>query len=445
MGAAASMGDSQNEFQLVFSLSTNRSDTVEQVYSEIYPVWCIDISQNGKQLAAASADQRIHLWCLVTYTILISLTGHGDTVWFVKYSPDNRYLVSGSADGTIRIWQVSTGLPVSILRAHANWVWAVAFTPDGQYFASGGADSRLFLWDIVNPIPLLGMQAHQKSITDLAFSDRDPRKLLTVSSDSLVGVWKVDWGDGSEGSARLKLMAKLEGHLGSINACAVCPSNEHLIGTAGEDGSVRLWSLRELTSSTAKQSLENYHGYNLEHHILHGHKETVWALSFSPNGRLLASGSSDCCIRIWNVSMKNPTLNCYFRAHESWIRSLVWTEDMQMLATGSCDGLVSLWSVPRKHHRPGVAQNRYVYEDSEPLKAWKRFKFFLVKATATISGGAKSRMPVKFNLLSDIPEHAYNSKNAYRAADSPGAGREGENSAPRELEPDYHKNVSPER
>ena len=42
---------------------------------------------NGKQLAAATADAVINLWCLLTYQPLVALQGHGDTVWGVESPP----------------------------------------------------------------------------------------------------------------------------------------------------------------------------------------------------------------------------------------------------------------------------------------------------------------------------------------------------------------------
>jgi len=148
-----------------------------------------------------------------------------------------------------------------------------------------------------------------------------------------------------------ELKARLEGHLGAVTCVAICPMNDNLIATGGEDQTVRLWSLRDLTVDTANRSRNEANGYNLAHHILKGHSETVWTLQFSSDGRLLASGASDCSVRIWNASAKQPTLNSHFRAHESWIRCLYWTDDRQLLATASTDGLVSLWQVPKKYHR----------------------------------------------------------------------------------------------
>ena len=45
---------------------TNRMDEDRTVYEKLYPVWCIAINPNGKQLAAATSDNKINLWCLLT-------------------------------------------------------------------------------------------------------------------------------------------------------------------------------------------------------------------------------------------------------------------------------------------------------------------------------------------------------------------------------------------
>jgi len=402
MGSGAS-----SQFHLVFSLTTNRADPILNTYTEIFPVWSIAITSNGKQLAATTSDHKIHLWCLMTYKILISLTGHGDTVWHLQYSPDNRFLSSSSADGTVRLWDVESGFPVSIMRAHANWVWCVAWTPCSRYFATGGADSRIFLWNTESPLPMLGMQAHSKSIQSIAFSERDSRKMITGSADSLVGIWKVDWGE-SPSDCRIQLMAKLNGHVGCVNTIAVCPTNENLIASAGEDATVRFWNLHDLTQNTAQKSCDSKDGYNLEHFILHGHRETIWCLAFSMTGKLLATGSSDCSIRIWRVSAKQPSLLCFFRAHEGWVRSLCWTDDMQCLISGAADGLISLWAVPKIYHKPGVPNFRYQTEITGVQRCKQAMGRFLLKKGAVMSNNLAKLAPKE--AIRSIPDGSAQAK-----------------------------------
>lgn len=335
---------SQKNFPLFISLTRNETDAEKTEYKKLYPCWSIALIPNGKQLAAATSDNKIHLWCLMTYQLLISLTGHGDTIWSVQYSPDCQLLASASSDGTIRLWEVDTGFPLNILRAHANWVWNIQFAPDSRNFISAGADTRIFLWDCDQELPLLGKSGHLKSVNAVAFSPKDSRKLATVGADGLLCVWHVNWDAPS-----CELRARLEGHLGTVNSVAISPANDNLIVTVGEDAIVRLWNMKDLTKETAYRSISVSHGYNMEHHLLTGHTEAVWKVCFSQCGKIAATVSSDMSVRIWNISAKKPSLNCVFKAHESWVRDCVFAKDNQYLYTCSTDGLVSLWVVPKKY------------------------------------------------------------------------------------------------
>lgn len=515
MGAACGIGGPKG-FTLLFSLSSNRSDQDEKgILTQVHPVWSMAVAQNGKQLAAATADHQIHLWCLVTYQILISLRGHGDTIWQIAYSPDNRLLASASADGTIRVWEVDNGFPIGVLpRTDANWIWCLAFSPDSTTLVSGGADTRMTLWDVraaldscklgsgrlkvhvrhavtgeaFNPNfgshplegfyyrdgtrmkgksvyrnftpqghqcvifywehpkdypaewdgwwladcvaeppygidpqtgqqmtvfarhadwrtrgpPRIGWQvlgpnmvpnaaldlliepgagvslldtrqyhqlrhpgeplpsmatnrwvlmdhdlgvevakkwfAHDKSIHGVAFAPRDARKLASVGADGTLAIWDAE---------RLKLMTRLMGHIGVVTSVSISPMNDNLIATGGDDHTVRLWSMRDLTNDMVTQSRQSEHGFNLAHHILKGHQEAVTSLKFCPTGHLLASVSKDMTAHIWNASAKQPTLNCKFQAHEAWCRAVDWTDDMSALLTASTDGLISVWRTPK--------------------------------------------------------------------------------------------------
>jgi len=185
------------------------------------------------------------------------------------------------------------------------------------------------------------VQAHMKSVHSVQFSPKDPSRVLAGSADGTVSVWDVD---------RLELLYRMEGHIGSVFCVQFCPRNDALIASCGEDATVRLWNLSDFTPDKADACKLRDKGYNLPHHILKGHHETINMVSFCADGLLLASGSNDTTVRIWNVSTKQPSLNSVFKAHESWVRSLRWTLDQTILATTSTDGLISLWSVPRKYH-----------------------------------------------------------------------------------------------
>lgn len=72
-------------------------------------------------------------------------------------------------------------------------------------------------------------------------------------------------------------------------------------------------------------------------------KTWVRALAFSPDGELLASGSYDPIVRLWDA--RDGTIAKELSGHTGWVRALAFSPDGELLATASDDNTVCLWSV----------------------------------------------------------------------------------------------------
>jgi len=78
--------------------------------------------------------------------------------------------------------------------------------------------------------------------------------------------------------------------------------------------------------------------------VLSGHYGYVLSVAFSPDGNILASGSQDNTIRLWDVSLRKP-LGEPLIGHSGWVRSIAFSPDGKILASGSRDNTVRLWDV----------------------------------------------------------------------------------------------------
>ncbi len=112
----------------------------------------------------------------------------------------------------------------------------------------------------------------------------------------------------------------LKGHGYSV---AFSPDGR-LLASGSWDDTIRLWEV----------SSEN------ELRILDGHRDIVHSVSFSPDGSILASGASEKTIRLWEVSTGRGLRR--LKGHENGVNSVTFSPDGRLLASGSWDRTIRL-------------------------------------------------------------------------------------------------------
>jgi WD40 repeat protein len=96
---------------------------------------------------------------------------------------------------------------------------------------------------------------------------------------------------------------------------------------------------------------------------LKGHKNQVYVVAVSPDGRTLASAGADATIHLWNL--ETATYQTVLkRGHTAPIRALAFNHTGQILASGSEDETIQLWDV-QKRTRLASLKSARLYEGME--------------------------------------------------------------------------------
>ena len=125
-----------------------------------------------------------------------------------------------------------------------------------------------------------------------------------------------------------QLLKTLTGHKYSVESVAFSP-NGQLLASGSNDNTIKLWQVQD-----GGARLLN---------TLTGHKGKVYSVAFSPNGQLLASGSWDKTIKLWQV--QDGALLKTLTGHKDIVYSVAFSPNGQLLASGSRDNTLKLWQV----------------------------------------------------------------------------------------------------
>ena len=331
------------------------TDAIAQIDIGKGPINAITYSRSVNQIAVAAA-KNIHIYDASTYKELMVFNGHTDSVLALAFSPNGKFLVSGSLDKTARLWNMELGKLIRTYKKHTGPINAVAFSAKGEKFKSGGNEhSEVWYWFLDHlRSGKSGSYMPTNKFTATAFSyagEIEARAFDSVSvlDDTLVKLLSENGRKIEKSIVLLESSDRagfLSAHTASVNVLTLFAKGK-ILATGSVDKTIQLWDANTTINTTTHITKPL--------HILSGHTGGIAAMDFSVNGELLVSGSSDKTIRVWDVTTGQHLHT--FVGHKEEIGSVTFLGDKALsktafakdkaLASGSSDGTVFIWDLSK--------------------------------------------------------------------------------------------------
>jgi WD40 repeat protein len=295
---------------------------------------------------------------------LLATFPHQAEVYAAAFSPDGTILLTAGQDRSARLWQVGTGGPLGRVLWHPAEVRLATFSPGGRFVLTGGADGALRLWEVAEDRPRA--EVVERPVTAVAVRP-DGQALLAKAGLLEGGTTILARGTGQP----LERPLRPEGHVSAVARSA--DGKTFLTGSVshtkdGDRYAVQAWDAasgalrrtwpdrhedlifraafspdgpRPTVATASFDGTARLRGLADEWWVPLPHRgeAKVYALAYSPDGRLLATGGTDGYARVWDVDTGKPVDKL---KHPDAVLALAFGEGGRTLLTGYV-GAAQLW------------------------------------------------------------------------------------------------------
>ena len=232
-----------------------------------------------------------------------------------KFINGSKHAILCSNSETLKLMELSSGKS-EIYPGHTDIIisldiFKTSSVEDSEqgFIVSGAKDNEIRLWSydftqsVYNRVKCLAIyQGHTQNICSVHFAPKKGYQFVSSSQDNTIKVWNCkQFVKGLEveepmiiNQADMTVMA----HQKCVNIAKFSP-NDKLIASGSQDKKVIIWTAKDL-----KQVME-----------LKGHMKGIWDLEFSPSDKQIVTVSGDKLMKVWNISGTKGECVATFQGH----------------------------------------------------------------------------------------------------------------------------------
>ncbi|GEM_PF-1969297 len=317
-------------------------------------------SPDGKLLASGGGDDFVRIWDPTTGKEVASLPGSGEGTMDVVFSPDGARLFTAGVDKRLRIWDVATWKDPRTIIPGTDSLEALSVSPDGSLVAAAMGRGAICFWEVESGSELPELVIHSQSANSVAFRP-DGGAFISTGGDNRVALHdflaaRVVWR--SKGAGQQAVFSPD----GALVYCCGLGGPVYIVDakTGKRDRALRAPQTRASSFAVSRDgktlAISEYLTGDVVLWDLDRREEVrrfpagptqmpgsllLPGMSFSPDGKLLATGDMLGRLRIWDVATGHDTLPQ--PGHAGAVNDLAFASDGLTLVTGGDDGSVREW------------------------------------------------------------------------------------------------------